>query len=289
MFKQEYKRLIKSKATIGIILVLTLLAVISFIVTYKAELDWVEMYKTDFSSTLNRDALANLIESYTGMKYMLEYWFNSDFAEITVYVLYIVVGIFVSPVLLNQRTSGFGNMVVSRKKYKTYLLSTLLAQSLYLCTVVFSSVLIEVVLAFIIGGIGTRGSLGGYDFGVTTFVVIVAVQAFILSIYAVLVSGIAATCSTFINNKYALQAFPLVAFALFPLISAQTLGNLSDVFAKIIVNFEAYAVMEGLSSVFNADFASSAIVELLLPIVTYVSILFVLIVVNIKKFSRDYI
>lgn len=253
MLKQEYKRLLKNKMTVGIIAMLVILALVSFIMTYMEKLEWINMYETDFSATLNRDALANLIEDYTGIKFMLLYWFNSDFAEITVYAIYIAVGIFITPIIINQKQTGMGNIIVTRKNYKMYILSSLGAQTLYLFTIIAISVLIELILSFIIGGFGTVGSLGTHEFGFSGFAVIVVAQIIELSLNASLINIICSMFSTFINNKYIIQAAPFGIFALVSMLLGQTVANLSSLYAKIHTIFYPYNVMNAISNILNAD------------------------------------
>lgn len=289
MLKQEYKRLLKNKMTVGIIAMLVILALVSFIMTYMEKLEWINMYETDFSATLNRDALANLIEDYTGIKFMLLYWFNSDFAEITVYAIYIAVGIFITPIIINQKQTGMGNIIVTRKNYKMYILSSLGAQTLYLFTIIAISVLIELILSFIIGGFGAVGSLGTHEFGLFGFAIIVVAQIIELSLNASLINIICSMFSTFINNKYIIQAAPFGIFALVSMLLGQTVANLSSLYAKIHTIFYPYNVMNAISNILNADSLVSETLKNMIPIIVYSIIAAMLVSFNIKKCSRDYL
>lgn len=290
MLKQEYKRLLKNKMTIGIIAALVILALISFVMTYMDKLEWINMYETDFSATLNRDALARFIECFTAMRFMLQYWFNSDFAELTVYLIYIAVGIFVTPIIINQKQTGLGNIIVTRKNYKKYLLSSLGAQTLYLFTVITISVLIELALAVAFGGFGASGSLGKYEFGVGGFTIIVIAQIIELSLHASLANIICSMLSTFINNKYLIQAAPFIIFTALPFLLGQTVANISKAYAKVVVLFDSNNVIDAIDKVANSDNSfNKFLLCMALPIAVYSIIAAVLVFVNIKKNSRDYL
>ena len=66
MFIQEFKRLVKSRTTI-IILLLLIISAVSYFVSYGEKQIFVNQLANDFSPDLNRTALANYIDSYTGI------------------------------------------------------------------------------------------------------------------------------------------------------------------------------------------------------------------------------
>lgn len=289
MFRQEFKRIIKSKTTI-IVLVLLITSAVSFFVSYGEKQIFVNQLANDFSPDLNRTALANFIDSYTGVKFLFDFWFNSDFSQISTFILYIWIGIFLSPNLILQKGNGWGNFLVVRKNYPFVSLSILSAQSLYIIVVIAITTLLQLFLALIWGGWNiSYVSIGEYELNVFQIILIIIAQIFIMSSYTILANGIAMMCSTIIKNKYIVQAAPLLIFAIFPMLLSSTVGNISTIFAKVIIYFEPYNVNVTISNVFQSCFQFKEIICNIIPFVFYSIVLFALVFYDIKRNSMEYI
>lgn len=288
MFREEFKRLMKSKMSV-IILILLVVSAVSFFMSYSEKQMFVEQLNNDFSADLNRTALTDLVNGYTGLKFLFDFWFNSDFSQISMFILYVWAGIFLSPVLAVQKENGFGNMIMIRKNYRYVALTVLGAQSLYIFVILAVTTVLQVLLSFIFGGFGAYVSIGEYQLNFASAVLVIFIQTIIMTIYTVLANGIALFFSTIINNKYIIQALPLLIFALLPMLMASTVGNLSSLFAGIVIYFEPNNVVNIISNVFQSSFDSTEIFYNIIPSIVYVVVLVFLFVVDTRKNSRNYI
>lgn len=289
MLTQEFKRLIKSKSTI-IILVLFIIGAVSFFISYGEKQIFVNQLANDFSPDLNRTALANFIDSYTGVKFLFDFWFNSDFSQISTFILYIWIGIFLSPNLLLQKGNGWGNFLVVRKNYPFVSLSILSAQSLYIFVVITITTVLQLFLALILGGWDiSHVSIGEYELNIFGIILIIIAQIFIMSLYTILANSIAMMSSTIIKNKYIVQAAPLLIFAICPMLLSSTVGNISTMFAKVIIYFEPYNINVTISNIFQACFRFKEIICNIFPFVFYSIVLFVLVLYDMKRNSMEYI
>lgn len=288
MFCEEFKRLIKSKTSV-IILILLAVSAISFFMSYNEKQMFVEQLNHDFSADLNRTALAELVNSYTGLKFLFDFWFNSDFSQISMFILYVWAGIFLSPVLVVQRENGFGNMIMIRKNYKYAALTVFGAQSLYIFVILAITTVLQVVLSFVFGGFGASVSIGEYQLNFALAVLVIFIQTIIMTVYTMLANGVALFFGTIIKNKYIIQALPLLIFALLPMLMASTVGNLSSLLASIIIYFEPNNVVNIISNVFQSSFDSTEIFYNIIPSFAYVMVLIFLFIVDTRKNSRNYI
>lgn len=288
MVLKEYKRLLKSKQSL-IIAILFIIGAISFYMSFCEKQMFVEMLHEDFSSDLNRENLTRLVNNYNGIQFMFNYWFSSDFAQITIYVLYVWVGIFMTPNLLLQKEDGFGNLVMTRTPYKVYVKNNVLAQTLYIFTVVAVASVLQLILALAWGGVTGGTSIGSYELTVLEVALVIVVQVVSLTLYVSFVNGICMMCSTFVKNKYVLQALPLIVFAIIPMLTASTLGNLSEVFASVIIYFDAHNVSVWISNIFQSFFDAKEILYNVFPLVIYGLIFALLARVNVKTNERNYV
>ncbi len=289
MIIKEYYRLIKSKFTMLIIAVLSGLSLVDFMMMHSEKMMFIEQFNTSTSPDLNKVALEALIAKYTGIRFLFNFWFNSDFSQITIMIIYIWVGVFLSHYLYTSKENGFGNMIVSRKPYKQYMFSTISSQSLYIFTIVLVSTIVQVILAMLVGGFSFSGaSIAGIQLNSIQAIGIILLQIMIISIYVILVNGISSMCSCIFKNKYIIQSIPIV-FAILPTIISSTLGNIFPFIAKSIIYFEVNNVNTSISNIYNASFEMNEIIFNLIPIFIYTCIFVILVKINLKRTGRDYI
>ena len=81
MIFKEYYRLIKSKFTMLIIVVLSGLSLVDFMMMHSEKMMFIEQFNTSTSPDLNKVALEALIAKYTGIRFLFNFWFNSDFSQ----------------------------------------------------------------------------------------------------------------------------------------------------------------------------------------------------------------
>lgn len=289
MFKNEFKRLLHSKATL-IILVLTAISVVSFIVSYGEKQIFIKQYNTDFGPDLNRNALFDLIQRYSEIKFLFDFWFESDFSEIFTYTLYLWTGVFLSAENLRNRNGGYGCFLVTRKKYKTVFFSTIGAQASYIFFVVATTTILQYIIATAIGGLTFYNvSIGEYAFSSLQTFFIILWQIFNISAYAILASLIATTISSIINNRYIIQSLPLLLFAILPMILSVVLGNISDRFARIVIYFEPYNVNTAISNIYQSNLDIKEIILNIFPLAVYSVIFLIFSAYDIRKNTREYL
>lgn len=288
MFFTEYKRLIKSKQTV-IIFVLLTIAAISFYMSFSEKQMFVNQLYNDFAEDLNRDRLIQVIENYNGIYFLFRYWFGSDFSQLSVIVVYVWAGVFLTPSLLLQKENGMGNFMVSRTSYKTYVTNVLLTQIAYIFTTISSATALQVVLALVWGGVSGEASIGSYDLSKVEVILVMALQVILFSLLVSFVNGISVMCSLLIKNVYIAQAFPVVVFVVVPMLLGSTLGNLSSVFARIIVYFDVNNALILISNIYQSYFDGKVILYNILPILIYGAVFLSLTWINIKNHERDYL
>lgn len=289
MIKNEYFRLLKSKSTIIILILLIGLSLISFFMSLSEKNVFLDQFQNSFSEDLNRTALKNLLESYTGIRFLFNYWFESDFSQIAIMIIYAWAGVFLSHELFSKKENGYGNMIVCRITYKEYFFNIISAQSIYIFTIVITSTLLQTLIAMIMGGFTFNGvSIGGYQLDLKETFLIFILQIIIISLHTITINIIATSCSCFIKNKYLIQSVPLF-FAIVPTIISSTLGNISTFISSFIFYFEVHSVTNMISNIFNASFNSTEIIFSMLPLITFSLLSVVLILINIKQTKRDYI
>lgn len=293
MTRKEYSRLMKSISTIPIITVLTVISVISFIISLSQKKMCISQLNSPTES-ININALKEFIEDFNVFEFMYDFWFVSEFYLISIIAFLLFVGIFLSHQIQKQKETAYGNLLVSRIGYKKYLDSMLISQSLYIFSVVVISSFISIIIALILGGFGNSSQLGGFDLNLIQSLIIVLAQIMITAVIMVLINGCSLLFSTFIKNKYILQAFPLFMFFIIPQLIVSTLGNISDFIGKITLPFilqsELMAIDNILNEYINTDkFEISNIAFYLIPIISYFALFTVLYCINIKKNEREYI
>lgn len=288
MFYEEFKRLMKSKVSM-VILILLLVSAVSFFMSYSEKQMFAEQLNNDFAADLNRTALTELVSSYTGLKFLFDFWFNSDFSQISMFILYVWSGIFLSPLLSVQRENGFGNMIMIRKNYKSTALTVFAAQSLYIFVILVITTVLQALLSLIFGGFGASASIGEYQLNTALVILVIFIQTIIMTTYTVLANGIALFLGTLIKNQYIIQASPLLLFALLPMLMATTIGNLSSLFAKVIIYFEANNTVNTVSNVFQSSFDSAEILYNIIPMIVYLVVLFSLFIIDTRENLRNYI
>lgn len=289
MVLKEFNRLIKSKSTL-IILVLVGISVFSFIFFSLSEK---QMFIDQLSSgapDLNISALRELIDNFTGVRFVFDFWFVSDFFILFIVALLLWIGIFLSANLQVQKENGFGNLIVTRSEYKYYLRSMLQAQTLYIFTVITISTGLMTLIALFMGGVSFHYiPLGGYDLSLSGAIMIMTAQVILMSISVSLINAICLVSSLWINNKYVIQALPLVGFGLLPWFLGAMSGGLSRSFERLIIYFAPHNLFYTLEPMINEHFQLSEIVILQIPLITYSILFIVLYKLNIKKFSDNYL
>lgn len=291
--KKEYRRMMKSISTISIIAVLTIIEIISFAISLSDKNMFLSQLNLP-AADINITALQKLIEDYNGFKFMFDSWFLSDLYFIFIVALMLFIGIFLSYQVQKHKDDCYGNLLVSRIGYKKYLANTLISQSLYIFSIIAITNLLSLIIAFIFGGLGNGTDLATFNLNAVQSLSIIFVQTMFMSVIMVLINGCSLLVSSFIKNKYFLQAFPLLVFLIIPQLIVSTLGNISDFIGKITMPFVLWNEFMAIDNILNEytikeKFSVSEVIYYIIPIITYLVLLTVLYLINLKKNEREYI
>lgn len=288
MWTKEYIRYLKSKKSF-IIIALVFVNLASFLISLSEKNMFITQMASD-SPDLNKTALSELIAEYTGFRFTFNFWFVSDFFLIYLVILFLWVGVFLSCAVEKDRESGLGNLLVTRRTYAYYLRCVLMAQSLYISTVVFVSAIISLILAFCIGGFSFRQiSIGSYYLNPGQTILVFFLQVLLIVLITILINGICMLSNIMIKNKYILQSLPMIAFSLAPMLLASTVGNLYQPFGEFLICFIPWNELRSIDYIFQAHFSLESFVLCLFPIVVYGILLGGLYYVNKKHFSENYL
>lgn len=285
---QEYKRLLRSRASY-ILLILCVVGFVSIYMSFTEKMMFLNQLQYSNSEDLNKAALTNLINNYTWIKCMFNFWFESDFAQIYMIVLYLWSGLFLSSNLLRHKENGFGNIVCTRSSYRKHALSQVMAQTLYIVTMITVSTVLLCLIAFFFCGSGhSYVALGTYSLSSMQALLVILIQIILISLYTSLINCIAAMSCTFIRNRFCIQALPFL-FAFMPMLLSSTVGNLSSTFATIIVYFDPYNVCTSLSNIVHSSMDIRMIVYNMIPIACFALLATLFSTVNIVKDGKNYI
>ena len=280
MWKNEFKRLF-------IILILIVLGIISFIVSYNDRQLYIDTLNMGYED-VNSDAMINLINNYNGMKFNLDFYLTSDFFQIFVIVLFLFCGIFLTSNLQNMIETGQENFIISRIKYSSHLKEILKSQSLYIFSIVATSITIISTIGFFIGGYGSGiAVIGNYSLNIWWTIIIVVFQIILLSLLLSLISAICLMSNIIIKNKIVIQCLPFALFMIAPMIISSTIGNLMPIIGNITGYFVPFNLTSIVYWLLQYHFDMITIVCMIIPILFYIILFKFLLYKNIKIFSED--
>ena len=244
----------------------------------------------DTSPDLNVENLEILIAQYTGFRFLFDSWFVSDLYFLNLFILYTWVGVYLVPQLQIEKEKGYGNLLAIRLEYKERVKNLLLSQSLYIFSIIFITTIVSFFVAIIVGGTSFNGLfIGIYTFNLIQSLVLIFIQILWISIIVIVINAICLLSNYIIENKYALQALPVFIFAFLPIVTATTIGNISDIFARSIIYFVPWEMANALHYVIQENFNFIAILLSIMPIIFGVLLISILYWGNTKKYSRDYL
>lgn len=288
MVKKEYKRLLFSYATIILVAAETALACVSYYFSYLQRNVYINEYNTG-AEDLNLEAMKNLIDSYNGFKYFFTYYEYSEEAYVGIILAFAWLGIFLSCLVCRWKENGYGNFLVSRKGYAFFFKNMLAAQSLYIATVLGIIFALQLLAAFAVGGLKTPGYLSHGSY--LSFLIIFCLYL-INVFYFVSINIIVSSLSCFIRNKYVLQAFPVLVFALLPLLAADVLPAIftwaDTLFSHLMVVICPFEYLLVIVSMMR-NFYSSDLAGLFVSFGLFALCSVILAGINVTKLKKDFI
>lgn len=286
MFRLELGRYLKSKASL-IIIILVMIGIGDFAFTYIQKCEFIEMYETSTDEDLDMERLKDLIDRDTGIKFVIDYISGPDFSSLEVIALLAWTGIFLSSVMLDYKSSGFGNFIVTRMDYKRYAITQLAVQSVYILIVIMIETILQILAACIIGGFKVDVVyIEAWRTNLFGALVVILLQKLIVWLYVSVFNAITLMLDIVVHNRYFLQACPLVVFCVIPMLLAGSVANIWEAFADIIIYFEVDCVI---SSVTNAIMNPDMIAGYVSVVLVYITIMVLLIRNNIRVNEKDYV
>lgn len=279
MTKIEYKRYFFSWRTFTAPIFTFLIATISFI----SSLDEKTMFKGYIgSSSHNQEKLLKLINEYDMFEFLNNFW-GGDFSFLFITVIAVWLGVSLSGNLSIQKQSGQGTLFLARMSFDKYIKKHIVSQTLYIITVFSISMLTINTAAAILGGINSSVSFQKVFF-------ILILQPTIALTYILLINGLSLLINMYITNKYITMIVPLFVFVILPYIVCSTIGNLSFLFARITEVFVSTYILSGLYSFdLYSELTAFDIFSRYIALLIFVAALCILYIINVKKFSKDYL
>lgn len=287
MWRVEFRKNFFNLKTIIMIIILISLGLMSFYYSYQEKVTFLQM-QDEKPEDVNLEKLDEVIAGQNGLQFNINFMLQSDFFDIYIILLFLFCGIFLSSKIREMIESGQINHILSRTSYEAYVGNLLIAQSLYIISLVTISMTINLVIGYFIGGVGNGlATIGTYSFSYGIFVLICIIQIIITSLFVILVNGISLLSSVFIKKKLLIQCLPFFVFLLLPLVISSTLGNIFYLIGAITSYFVPFQNLKGLYWIFQYNFEILCILEELFPYLVYTITFLILYKKNVRKFSED--
>lgn len=294
MIKENYIKYIKSRTTVATVFLLTVISSISFVISYFDKQNWIYRSEHPIDPRVNMEVLKRAVEEYSGFEFMFDYWYVSDFYPISFVILLLFVGVILSNQILKDKNNCYGNLIVSRCGCRKYFNNIIISQSLYIFTLITLSMIVSFVLAFIIGGFSYTNTFGMFSFNLLQMIIIIVSQTVYISFLFILINGCSLMSVLFIKNKYVLQALPLLAFFIIPVLLVSVFGGISSEFKNIISPFIIFDEITAIDQIINdygvqGSFPFGTLFYHLIPLITYSALFIGLYFLNLKKSEKNYI
>lgn len=286
--KTDIKKCLFSSNTIILIVTILILTCVNYYFSYTTKLELIRQLSSG-AKDLNINKLKIWIENYNGFEFFFRYYNLSDELNISILALLAWIGIFVVGPYSRYRENGYGNLLVVRLKYKIFLRNYVISRSIYIVFSLAIVILMQLVVAFFIGGFGSFVyNAGEYTYGFMQCMLIIFLQYILIVFYSVIIFLISVSLSFLIRSSYILQIFPVIAFGILPMLIFSTLANvfnwsqfLADVFVPFLYMTKGMIIIRTL----NMQDAVSTIVS----IAIFLAISIVIYNINIKKMEGNYL
>lgn len=288
MWKKEYRRYMRSKSSF-VILFLLIPVLMSFFISLQDK-NMFQQQLSNPSSDISLQALTELVAQYTGMSFIFDFFFVSDFFLLYMVILFVWMGAFLCSLIQIQQTNGFGNYLIVRSSYPYYIKQIFIAQSLYIATIVLITHLVMYLLAGVLAGFQVENySIGLYDLDHLGSAALFLLQTGWITLVCLIINGIGLTINIWIKNQYVIQAFPFVGFVVLPMIIISTIGNIFPDLGAVIVYMDAWTVMRALENMVQEQFAMIEIFKITLPMMIYTLLCVLLYKIHVNRFRREYL
>ncbi|MDR1882327.1 MAG: hypothetical protein LBR26_06040 [Prevotella sp.] len=292
MMKSEYKRYVFSKSTIALLMCLFgcfFIGCMSVLAERNEFLVQLQNPMTDMNVAYTQE----LVNGYNGFSYIFAF-FNSNVHLVFTLILLSGLSLILGKVTWGNIHEGMGNFLVSRLTYKKYIKNILMAQVLYIITVLsafFLSITIILLVVFPMNPLYRTTTSFPLDNETLLGNLLICLSFYVLTcIYMILVIVLTSLITFWVHNKYLIQTVPIVIY-LIPLLLASTVGNLSSGAGYILNNFVADRFLLIPDTYLSENIIS--VTELLLCVLP-LPILFVLLIIlayqkNVTVYQKAYL
>lgn len=288
MIKQEFLRYYKSKFSIIIGIVLSLIVLASYYYTYLEKREWISVLYSG-ANDVNLAKVAEIVGGYNGLYYFESFIFSNDYFIIFSIVLLLGFGISIGSQVFTSMQTNYGNMIITRLSYSKYLKKVLLAQTLYMITYIISFFLLVIICSLLFLGADFNISSPSIFKGVGILQFIsISFWSIIQMLFYIIVTILITTVSPlFLRNKYIVQLFPFI-IVMVSYLAANILGNISPTLSILT----SFIVLDNIVlSIKNMYISDQPLLTSILHgsayLVSCIAILIILIGKNINKF-KDY-
>lgn len=289
MLKKEYIRYIRSKFSLVFALLLLVPGFFSFRMSLAEKQLFIEQLETN-AEDLNYERLSGLVENMSGLTFLTDFLFTSEYFQLFIVTLFVGVGVFLSVIPQKNNENGWGNLLVERMNYKNYFIKLSLTQSLYIITLLCSVFLIYIIGAFSIGGWSTNFlPIGESQLSFIQMLLFILSHITLIILFTVLVNLFTLAINIYVKNKFLIQSMPLLFFVIIPFVLGSTVANLSSFLGNIISLFIPFMT---LNLVYDYLMYDLSLIEVSGQLINIVLLMIITIGVwrtNLKIFSKDYV
>lgn len=289
MIKQEFLRYYKSKFSIVIGIVLSLIVLASYYTTYLEKKDWISVLNSG-SDDVNLAKVTEITEGYNGLYYFESFLYSNDYFIIFCIVLLLGFGISIGSQVFTSIQTNYGNMIITRLTYSKYLKQVLLTQTLYMFTYIISFFLLVIICSLLFLGIDFNISSPSIfkGMGILQFILTSLGSIIQMSFYIIVTILITTVSPLFLRNKYIVQLLPFI-IVMVSYLAANILGNISPILSLLT----SFVVLDNIVlSIKNMYISDQSLLTSILSgfayLVSCTAILIILIRKNINKFNKDY-
>ena len=287
MFFEEYKRYIKSKFNILILLLATSCVAVSYYFSYSDMKELFAQVKSG-ANDINVEATYEKLQSINGISFFYDFLFSSDIYIIFSVILALGFSVLLGHRLLDERQNGHGNLIVSRSSYKYFAGQVVMAQSAYIATWILSFMFLVFIISMVlfpVKGTTIHVPLAMSHTDIGHCLIIAFFQIVMLIIYEVLVIVMTSLSQVYIQNPYILMVEPLALYFV-PLFLTSMVSIVSKKAAVITSYFVSERYLMSIYAFFN-EHGGSIATGLVTPIFLLIIIAFLWMQNN--KMERNYL
>ena len=286
--KTDYKKCLFSFNTIILIIAILLFTCLNYYFSYTTKLELLQQLSSG-AEDLNIDKLKTWIENYNGFEIFFRYYNLSGEFNISVLALLTWVGIFVVGPYGKFRENGYGNLLVIRSKYKTFFKNYVISRSMYIASVLAIITIIQLVIAFIMGGAESLlYNAGEYTYNFLSCILIIFLQYILITFYSIAIFIIVVSFSAFVRSNYILQVFPVIVFGILPMLIFSTLANIFNWSQFLVDLFVPFSYMSK-EMIIIRTLEIQDVVSVIVSIVFFWVISMAMYHINIRKMEGNYL